>query len=35
MKLKLFVINKAWQKGCVGKGENVQHITTYKWKYIQ
>ena len=27
MKLKLFVIDKAWQKGCVGKGENVQHIT--------
>ena len=35
MKLKLFVTNKAWQKGRVGKGKNVQHITTYKWKYIQ
>ena len=35
MKLKLFVINKAWQKGSVGKGENVQHTTTYEWKYIQ
>ena len=35
MNLNPFVINKAWQKGCVGKGENGQHITTYKWKYIQ